>query len=49
MKFNVVYLDEVLINKNTKKEYDWEHKDQPGRIISNPTNFNIIFYNLRIA
>ena len=43
MEFYVVYLDEFLINRNTKKEYDWALKGQPGRMLSKPTEFRMIF------
>ena len=43
MEFYVVYLDEFLINRNTKKEYGWALKGQPGRMLSKPTEFRMSF------
>ena len=40
-EFYVVYLDEFLINRNTKKEYGWALKGQPGRMFSKPTEFRM--------
>ena len=43
MVYYVVYLDEFLINRNTKKEYSWAWRGQPGRIPSKPTEFRMSF------